>query len=68
MDSATFWMIYIVSGSIGMAYMVYGKRQKNYLVLFAGLGLCLYPYLVSNPYLLIGIGVVLATLPFIIKL
>jgi hypothetical protein len=68
MDSTAFFMIYIVSGSIGMAYLVYGKKQKNLLVLFAGLALCVYPYLVANPYLLIGIGVVLAALPFIIKI
>lgn len=67
MDNATFWILYIISGSVGLAYFVYGKKQKKLIVMIAGIGLCVYPYFVSNPYLLVGIGVILVILPFLIK-
>jgi hypothetical protein len=66
MGSATSWVIYLITGSIGMAYFVYGKKQKNFMFLLVGLGLCGYPYFVADPYLLVGVGTILIMLPFII--
>ncbi|MEE4359020.1 MAG: hypothetical protein V2I97_21300 [Desulfococcaceae bacterium] len=57
----------VLFGSVGMAYMVYGKKQQNYTALLSGLGLCGLPYLISNLLFLSIISIALIVLPFIIK-
>jgi hypothetical protein len=46
---------------------VYGKKQKAMIPLLSGLGLMVIPYFISNPYILVVSGLVLAALPFVIK-
>jgi hypothetical protein len=47
---------------------VYGKRQRRGVPLACGLGLMIFPYLVSNTILLVLIGLVLAALPYFLRL
>jgi len=67
MESTSFWLIYVLAGAIGAGYLVYGWKQKKVIPLIAGIGLNVYPYFIGNIYLLIGIGIVLILLPFLIK-
>jgi hypothetical protein len=55
-------------GSIGLGFLVYGKKQKAIIPLFSGIGLMLVPYFISNMYILILSGIVLVALPYIIKI
>ncbi|HXQ24132.1 MAG TPA: hypothetical protein VN812_20790 [Candidatus Acidoferrales bacterium] len=58
MDST--WLLWSSLFSlIGMAVSVYGRRQRQPVPLLIGLGLMIYPYFVSNTWLLVGIGVLL---------
>ncbi|HHT9111024.1 MAG TPA: hypothetical protein ACFYDZ_07685 [Candidatus Brocadiaceae bacterium] len=59
--------ISVLYGSFGLAYFVYGKKQHKFIALLSGLGLMVYPYFVSNKYLLISIGLALIALPFLIR-
>lgn len=45
--------------SIGMAVFVYGKRQSRLPHMVVGASLMIYPYFVSNVFLIFGIAVVL---------
>jgi hypothetical protein len=58
----------IIFGSIGLAFFVYGKKQKSLIPLFSGVGLMVVPYFISNIYFLVLSGIVLTALPFILKL
>jgi len=58
----------ILAGVLGMSYFIYGKRQERIAFLAAGVGLCVYPYLVSGLALQILIGLGLAAAPFFIDL
>jgi len=60
-------IVSLFAGILGVAYFMYGKRQQNLTFLFAGIGLCVYPYLVSGLLLEILIGVVLAAAPFFLR-
>jgi hypothetical protein len=64
--STLFWGI--VFGSIGLAFFVYGKKQKTVVPFFSGIGLMVVPYFISNMYFLFLSGIVLTVLPFILKL
>jgi hypothetical protein len=58
----------IIFGSIGLGFFVYGKKQAALIPLFSGIGLMVVPYFISNMYFLILSGLVLAALPFILKI
>jgi lipid-A-disaccharide synthase-like uncharacterized protein len=66
--SASTLFVGILAGVLGMSYFIYGKRQERIAFLAAGVGLCIYPYLVSGLALQILIGVGLAAAPFFIDL
>lgn len=54
-------------GSVGLGYFIYGKRQNAFMSLLCGLFLMAFPYFVSNPTLLVAIGLVLIALPFVVR-
>ena len=58
----------LIFGSIGMGYIVYGRKQANIMALLAGVGLCVFPYFTNSVWMSIAIGVGLVLLPFVIRL
>ena len=58
----------IVTGAIGLAYMVYGRRQTKLVPLVSGLILCGYSYFVDSWLWLCVIGAALLVAPFLIDL
>ena len=63
----TWLIITIVLSAIGAAYFVYGWKQKEGIFLAAGVALSVFPFVISNPYAMIGIGLVLSVVPFVIR-
>ena len=64
----TAWLLWgIVFSALGLGYFVYGKRQKNPVILWTGVGLMVYPCFVGNTYVLVGVGIALTALPFIFR-
>jgi hypothetical protein len=57
----------VIFGSIGLGFFVYGKKQKSFMPLLCGLGLMVFPYFISNLYLMILSGSILMALPLVIK-
>jgi len=66
--SASTLFVGILAGVLGLSYFIYGKRQEKITFLAAGVGLCVYPYLVGGLALQILIGLGLAAVPFFIDL
>ena len=58
----------IIFGSIGLGFFVYGKRQKAVVPFLSGIGLMVFPYFVSNIYILILSGIVLVALPYFVRI
>jgi hypothetical protein len=56
----------IVTSAIGLAYIVYGKRQAKFVPLIAGVSLCAYSYFVVSWFWLLLIGALLLVAPWII--
>lgn len=67
MNDTVLFVVYVVFGSLGLGYFVYGKRQKRVVPLICGVGLMGYPYFVSNAILLVVIGCVLIGIPYFIR-
>ena len=63
------WLLWgLLFGSIGLGYFIYGRKQKAVVPLVCGLALMLFPYFVSNMVLLVGIGALLAAIPYFLRL
>ena len=58
----------MIFGSIGLGFFIYGKKQKAVIPLFSGIGLMVFPYFISNIYILILSGIVLIVLPYFIRI
>lgn len=58
----------LIFGSIGMGYIIYGRKQANMIALLAGVGLCIFPYFISGIWMLIALGAGLVLLPFMIRI
>ncbi len=60
-----FWGL--VFGSVGLGYFMYGKKQRRPVPMLCGIALMVYPYVVSNLWPMIGIGVVLMAIPYFVR-
>ena len=68
MPSASTLFVGILAGVLGLSFFIYGKRQERIAFLAAGVGLCVYPYLIEGLALQILIGLGLAAVPFFVDL
>lgn len=67
MDTATL-LLGLIFSCIGLAYFLYGKKQKQPLPYACGIGLMLYPYFISHKLGLLAIGSVLSLIPLLVRL
>lgn len=58
----------VLFGSIGMGYFIYGRKQRSPVPLFCGLLLMVYSYFFDSTLAIVGIGVVIAAVPYFIRL
>jgi hypothetical protein len=65
MNSTAYLLLSVLFSSIGVGYFIYGKRQMKMSALAGGAALCVYPYMVSNTYLLVAVGSALVAAPFL---
>lgn len=59
-------IVSLVAGLVGTAYFIYGRKQGRSVAMWAGAGLCVYPYFISNWVIQVVLGLLLAALPFIV--
>lgn len=55
-------LLSLVIGCVGFVCFVYGKRQGRFPQMLAGVILSVYPYFVSNLWLMAGIGIAVLVL------
>lgn len=58
----------MVFGAIGLGFFVYGKKQRAAVPLIVGIALFIFPYFISNVFLLVIVGSVLVALPYFVKI
>ncbi len=65
---STSWLIWgMIFGAIGLGFFIYGKKQKAIVPLLTGIALFVFPYVISDVYLLVLVGAVLVAVPFFIR-
>jgi hypothetical protein len=58
----------VLFGSIGLGFLIYGRKQRAVVPLICGLALMIFPYFVSNSILIVAIGVALIAIPYFVRL
>lgn len=54
-------------GAIGTGFFIYGKKQNAFVPLGTGLLLCVFPYFITNIYLMLLVGFILMAVPYFFK-
>ena len=67
MGSAGLWWS-MLFGAIGMGYCVYGKRQSAPIPLACGIGLLVFPWFVSNAWIMVLVGAALMAIPRFVRI
>lgn len=67
MPSSGALIIGVFAGAIGTGYVLYGRSQQMAVPMVSGVLLCAYPYFTDSLLVLIGIGIVLVILPFVVR-
>ena len=68
MDKASVLIWGMLFGSIGLGFFIYGKKQQKIVPLITGIALFIFPYFISNVYILIITGAVLVALPYFVRI
>jgi len=55
-------------GAVGLGFFIYGKKQRSVVPLLTGIALFLFPYFISNVYILVIVGVILVAIPYIVRI
>jgi hypothetical protein len=63
MDTTTL-LLGVLLSSIGLGFMIYGRRQQTISAFLCGLGLMLVPYVIDDIRLLVIAGLVLTAVPW----
>ncbi len=58
----------LLFSSIGFGFFLYGRKQRAVVPLLCGIALMIYPYFIPNVMALVAIGVVLAAIPYFLRL
>jgi hypothetical protein len=68
MDSATLLLLGVLFSSLGLGYLIYGRRQKHKVAFYTGISLMVYPYFVADVAQMLVVGVLLMAVPRVLKL
>jgi hypothetical protein len=67
MGTANLWWG-MLFGAIGTGYCVYGKRQSAPIPLLCGIGLLVFPWFVSNAWIMVLVGAALMAIPRFVRI
>lgn len=63
------WLLWgMLFGAIGLGFFVYGRKQRRVVPLVCGLALMVFPYFVSNVFMLVIIGIALMAVPHFLRI
>ena len=63
------WYLFLglIFSTIGFGYFRYGKRQSDGRAMLVGVVLMVYPYFITSPLAVVGVGVLLMASPLVAK-
>jgi hypothetical protein len=68
MPKPPYFLTRLIFSSIGLGYLIYDKKQKRKVAYYSGIGLVVYPYLISEIPIMILVGITLMAVPKFLEL
>jgi hypothetical protein len=68
MEGTSLLMWGMLFGAFGFGFFIYGKKQKAIVPVCTGIALCVFPYFMSNVYMLVIVGAILVALPLFVRI
>jgi len=68
MEGTSLVMWGVIFGALGLGYFTYGRKQKKVVPLVTAIALLLFPYFISDVYVLVFFGLALVALPYFVRL
>jgi hypothetical protein len=59
-------IISMLFSTIGTGFFIYGRKQSRFFTMMTGIALGVFPYFVTNLWLMVLVGVALTAVPFVI--
>ncbi|MDR3569273.1 MAG: hypothetical protein P4L43_14690 [Syntrophobacteraceae bacterium] len=59
-------LLSVLFGAVGMAYLAYGKKQQELMPALAGIGLCAFPWFITNTWAMALVGAALIVFPWLL--
>ncbi len=60
-------MLSMLFGTVGMGFLMYGKKAGELMPVGIGLALMICPYFITNVILMLGVCSALTALPFVLR-
>ncbi len=67
MDSEAGLIWSVLFGAFGVGFFIYGSRQRVVVPFVVGVALMVFPYFISNVYLMVLVGVGLMAVPYFFR-
>ena len=61
------FLLGFIFNTVGFSFLIYGKKKGRFIILACGILLMGYPYILSNTYAIVGVGVALCMAPMVLK-
>ena len=58
----------LIFSSIGLGYLIYGKRQRMNMPVICGITLMIFPYFIENTMIMSVCGIILSVIPWLIRM
>jgi hypothetical protein len=68
LDTGAILLWGVLFSSVGLGYLIYGRKQKHKVAFYTGICLMAYPYFVSDLLLMIVVGLLLVAAPRFVRL
>jgi hypothetical protein len=65
--SASSLLLGVLFGSVGLGFVIYGRKQHTIVPLLCGLALMLVPYFITSAVLLFVVGLTLVAVPYFVR-
>jgi hypothetical protein len=65
-ESTLLWGV--VFSSVGLGFLIYGRKQRSVVPLVCGVALMVCPYVVTNALGLVAAGLVLVAIPYFFRM
>jgi len=68
MNSESVLLWGVLFGAVGLGYFTYGRKQRAVVPFLVGVAFFIMPYLITNVWLMLAVGGVLALVPYFIRI